>query len=55
MERIIKAIEEKLKEQEDTIALRDWQIAEFKHKLEEAEKTIEEQSHIINDLKGKKA
>lgn len=52
MERIIKAIEEKLKAQEETIALRDWQIAEFKQKLEEAEKTIAEQAHVINDLKG---
>lgn len=52
MDRIINLIEAKLKEQEDTIALQKWQIAEFERKLAEAEKTIEEQAHCIDDLKG---
>jgi len=59
MKRIINAIEEKLKSQEDTIAVREWEIAGLKEKLAEAEKTIEEQAHIIesqertiDDLKG---
>lgn len=48
MERIIKAIEAKLKEQEDIISIQQWEIENFKRKLEEAEKTIEEQAHLIN-------
>jgi hypothetical protein len=52
MQRIIKAIEEKLKSQEDTIAIRDWEIVGLKEQLAKAEKTIEEQAHIISDLRG---
>jgi molecular chaperone DnaK (HSP70) len=55
MERIIKAIEAKLKEQEDIIAIQTWEIDNFKRKLEEAEKTIEEQAQVISDLKGENA
>lgn len=55
MERIIKAIEAKLKEQEDIISIQQWEIENFKRKLEEAEKTIEEQAHLISDLKGENA
>lgn len=52
MERIIKAIEEKLKAQEDTIYIQKWEIEDLKRKLAEAEKTIDEQAHRIDDLKG---
>lgn len=52
MERIIKAIEEKLASQECTIYLQKHDIEELKRKLAEAEKTIEQQAHIIDDLKG---
>lgn len=52
MERIIKAIEEKLASQECTIYVQKHDIEELKRKLAEAEKTIDEQAHIINDLKG---
>ena len=41
MVKIIEAIEEKLKSQEDTITLQKWQISDLTAKLEEAEKTIE--------------
>ncbi len=52
MERIIKAIEEKLKAQENTIYIQTWEIEDLKRKLAEAEKTIDEQAHRIDDLKG---
>ena len=55
MDRIIKAIEEKLASNECTIYLQKREIEELKRKLEEAEKKIESQAHIINDfydLKG---
>ena len=42
MERIIKAIEEKLASQECTIYVQKHEIEELKRKLAEAEKTIEE-------------
>lgn len=53
MDRIINLIEAKLKEQEDTIALQKWQIADLERKLEEAEKAIAEQAHCIDDLTRK--
>lgn len=52
MERIFKAIEEKLAKQEDTILLQNYEIEGLKRKLEEAEKTIEAQAIRITDLKG---
>ena len=52
MERIIKAIEEKLESQECTIYVQEHQIEELKRKLAEAEKTIKEQAR---DLKGETA
>lgn len=52
MERIIKLIEDKLKSQEDIISIHKWEIAELERKIEVAEKTIEEQARIIDDLKG---
>lgn len=52
MERIIKAIEEKLASQECTIFVQKHEIEELKRKLAEAENTIESQSHLISDLKG---
>ncbi len=55
MERIIKAVEEKLKAQEDTIFIQKYEIEDLKRKLAEAEETIESQAHIINDLKGANA
>lgn len=55
MERIIKAIEEKLASQECTIFVQKHQIEQLESKLAEAEKTIEEQAHIIGDLKGESA
>jgi hypothetical protein len=55
MERIIKLIEDKMASDECTIYLLKRDTEELKHKLAEAEKTIEEQAHIISDLKGKKA
>ena len=55
MERIIKAIEEKLTAQENTIYWQKFDIEKLKHQLEEAEKTIEEQAQIISDLKGESA
>lgn len=55
MERIIKAIEEKMASQECTIYLQKSEIESLKNKLEDAEKTIEAQVHIISDLKGEKA
>ena len=55
MQRIIKAIEEKLEKQECTIFVQEHEIVELKRKLAEAEKTIEEQAHVIDDLKGANA
>lgn len=58
MERIIKAIEEKLESQERTIYLQQHEIKELKRKLDEAQETIEQQGHIIgriDDLKGANA
>lgn len=55
MERIIKAIEEKMAFDECTIYVQKSEIEELKKKLAAAEKTIEEQAHIINDLKGANA
>jgi uncharacterized coiled-coil protein SlyX len=55
MERIIKAIEEKMASQECTIYLQKTEIESLKNKLENAERTIAEQAHIIGDLKGAKA
>jgi uncharacterized coiled-coil protein SlyX len=55
MERIIKAIEEKLASQESTICVHEFEIKELKRKLAEAEKTIAEQAQIISDLKGENA
>lgn len=52
MEKIFKAIEEKLESQESTIHVQKYEIEELKRKLAEAEKTIAEQAHCINDLKG---
>lgn len=52
MKRIIKAIEEKLASQECEIYVKKHEVEELKRKLAEAEKTIEEQAHIISDLKG---
>lgn len=52
MERIIKAIEEKMASQEATILIQKYDIEELNRKLAEAEKTIEAQAHIISDLKG---
>ena len=59
MERIIKAIEEKLASQETTIFVQKHQIEVLESKLAEAEKTIAEQQtvilkqgRIINTLKG---
>ena len=64
MERIIKAIEEKLASHECTIYVQAHEIEELKRKLAEAEKTIEEQAHLLadteehavtSDLKGENA
>lgn len=55
MERIIKAIEEKMASDECKIYLQKRDIEDLKRKLAEAEKTIKEQAHIINDLKGANA
>ena len=52
MERIIAIIEDKLKSQEQEISLFQWEVADLKRKLAEAEKTIEAQAQIITDLKG---
>lgn len=52
MERIIKAIEEKMASDECTIYLQKRDIEELTRKLKEAEKTIEAQAIIISDLKG---
>lgn len=52
MERIIKAIEEKLAKQEDTIYWRDHEITDLKRKLAEAEKTIKAQAQTIEELRG---
>ena len=41
MLKVIEAIEEKLKAQEDEISFKSWQIADLKSQLEEAEKEIE--------------
>ena len=46
MIKIIEAIEEKLKSQEDAITLQKWQISDLTAKLEEAKK--------IERLKGEK-
>lgn len=54
MERIIKAIEEKLASQESTIYLQNHEIEGLRRELENAEKTIEAQARIITDLKGEK-
>ena len=54
MERIIKAIEEKMASDECTIYVQKHEIESLKSKLAEAEKTITEQAKIINDLKGEK-
>ena len=50
MERIIKAVEEKLKAQEDTIFIQQCDIENLKRKLKEAEETIAEYAETINDL-----
>ncbi len=50
MERIIKAIEEKLESQECTIFCQKHEIENLKRKLKEAEKTIEEYAKTIDDL-----
>lgn len=55
MDRIIKLIEEKMASDECTIYVQKRDIEELKRKLAEAEKTIAEQAHIINDLKGANA
>ncbi len=52
MERIIKAIEEKLEKQECTIFVQEHEIKELKCMLEKAEAIIKEQEHLISDLKG---
>jgi hypothetical protein len=52
MERIIKAIEEKMASEELTIYLQKNEIESLKNKLAEAEKTIAAQAQVINDLKG---
>ena len=54
MIRIIKLIEDKFESDECTIYLQKNHIADLERKLAEAEKTIEEQAHIISDLKGDK-
>ena len=53
MERIIKAIEDKMASDECTIYLQKNEIAELERKLAKAEETIKEQAHIINDLTRK--
>jgi predicted RNase H-like nuclease (RuvC/YqgF family) len=55
MQRIIKAIEEKLTQQENTIYWKDCEINDLKRKLEEAEKTIEAQAQEISALKEVKS
>lgn len=55
MERIIKLIEDKLASDECTIYFQKQEIEELNRRLEHAEKTIKEQAHIINDLKGANA
>lgn len=55
MERIIKAIEQKLEEQENTIYFQKIEIDNLKRKLCEAEKTIIAQADEIADLKGANA
>lgn len=55
MEHIIKVIEAKLAQDENTIYWQNRDIEELKRKLAEAEKTIAEQAHIISDLKGEKS
>jgi hypothetical protein len=58
MERIIKAIEEKLAKQEETILLQKYEIEGLKRKLAEAEETIKRQDFLLSeteeadDLKG---
>ena len=44
--------EGKLESQEDTIVLKNYEIAELKRELQKAEKTIEAQARTISDLKG---
>ena len=51
MERIIKVIEEKLKEQDSTIAVQQWQISDLKKKLEEAEDKLAEANGILGEQK----
>lgn len=55
MERIIKAIEEKLASHESTILVQKYEIEELHRKLAKAEATIKEQAHTISDLKGETA
>lgn len=55
MERIIKLIEEKMASDECTIYLLKHEIEELNRKIDVAEKTIEEQARIIDDLKGERA
>lgn len=52
MNKIIEAIEAKLEAQDTEIYLQKCDIERLKQKLAEAEKTIEAQAQIINDLKG---
>ena len=52
MERIIKAIEEKLASQECTIYVQKSEIDDLKRKLAKAEKKIEEQAKYIDNLEG---
>lgn len=55
MQRIIETIEAKLRSDECTIYCLQSQVDSLKQKLENAEKVISEQQHIINQLKGETA
>lgn len=55
MERIIKTIEEKMRSDEVEIYCLQSQVDSLKKKLENAERVISEQQHIINQLKGETA
>lgn len=49
MERIIKAIEEKLASQESTIYVQKYEIDDLKRKLKEAEEKIKSQEFLLSD------
>jgi septal ring factor EnvC (AmiA/AmiB activator) len=50
MERIIKAIEEKLASQETTIYLQKHEIDDLKRKLKEAEEKIKSQEFLLSEF-----